>query len=381
MPVFDWDDDKDPLDGFDTEPTPEPPKAAVAPPRRIPAVPAAPPPKQTPAQIDKAIMDRAKHLLHVDEVVEEIEESADVDADSMSEAEWRLEKAQFYRAVISSQLLSSDHPAAVEVETELQAWARNQMEVLLGLRDKQTAAVVTDMKVRETLDEVQKRIYALENGNLGFTDDETAALKAVAARLLAKSAPTPAAEPTKASPPKPLDPIKPAAVQRQTSVTPAATPPRPARPAGRGRPRKNPCSICGQMECGHKANQTKIPAGAQVEKTAPQDTFQGVKVQIIDGQRIVDMPNGVRYKLERRAVQYRDGTIKEEDVPRELSRPVFNAGALPYPSEQEAMNMAAVEGAMSERKIQSNPLLQKIVSAAQTGPERESYVPTPPQRK
>jgi len=135
------------------------------------------------------------------------------------------------------------------------------------------------------------------------------------------------------------------------------------------------------MVCDHKSNQTKIPEGSKVVKTPTADTFQGMPIQIIDGKRIVDMPNGVRYRLDRRNVQYKDGTVKEEDIPVELAKPKTSPLAMPYPSEQEAMALAAVEGAQSEGRIQRSAIFSKLVDAAQKAPDRESYIPQPPARK
>jgi hypothetical protein len=322
--------------------------------------------------------------MNVEAAMEELEESAGVDADKLTEAEWRLEKAQFYRAVINSQLLSSDHPAAVEVEKELQAWAVEQMEILLGIR---AVDGLENNKFASKLAELEDRFLRTGKVEQPFTEDETAALKAVAARVLGgkpapqqtvQQAPAPAVAPVVAPQ------VKPATPKVQTAIKPVQTPPRVQTSTSRrsaGRPRVNPCKICNQMECDHKANQGKIPEGTKVEKVQETSEFQGVPIQIIDGKKIVDMPNGVRYRLDLRQVQYRDGTVKEEYVPAEITKPIKPPQAKPYPSEQEAMNLAAVEGAQSEGRIQQSPIFAKIVDAAQKAPDRESYIPQPPPRK
>jgi hypothetical protein len=382
MPGFDW-DDNDPLEGLDTgEPDPAPAVTFPAVTPLQPKVPFIPKPilsKGQPMPLKVNPESLAKAMADFDE------ESAEVDADQLSEAEWRLEKAQYYRAVINSQLLSSGHPAAVEVETELQGWAKNQMEVLLGIKSNHTPSSIA-------LTGLETRIANLEGTlisqpNLVFTDDEAAALKAVAARVLSKpgaGAPTPPPTAPKQveQAPRPIPAkVNPVNAKPQAAITPVQTPGKPSRPAGRGRPRKNPCAICGQMECGHKSNQTKIPQGVPVVKAPLSDTFQGMEIKIVDGKRIVDMPNGVRYRLDRRPVQYKDGTIKEEDIPTELAKPKVSPMAIPYPSEQEAMALAAVEGAQSEGRIQRSAIFAKIVDAAQKAPDRESYIPQPPPRK
>jgi hypothetical protein len=318
--------------------------------------------------------------------MEEMEESADTNVDKLTEAEWRLEKAQFYRAVINSQLLSSDHPAAVEVEKELQSWAVEQMEILLGIR---AVDGINNNKFASKLAELEDRFLRNTPTVISmFTDDETSALKAVAARVLGgkpgntppQTAPVPVVAPAA------IPQVTPATPKVQTAIKPVQTPPRVQTSTSRkpaGRPRVNPCKICGQMECGHKVNQTKIPENTRIEKVAPSDTFQGMPIQIIEGQKIVDMPNGVRYRLDLRNVQYKDGSVKEELIPTELARPKISSKAKPYPSEQEAMNLAAVEGAQSEGRIQQSAIFAKIVDAAQKAPEREAYVPqdTRPRRR
>ena len=372
MPGFNWDDIKDdPMaDGFDPEPEPAP----VPGPFQRPTAPAIPKP---------AIFKAPPKPMNVEAALEEMEESAGADVDKLTEAEWRLEKAQFYRAVINSQLLSSEHPAAIEVEKELQSWAVEQMEILLGIRA--VDGVVTN-KFASKLAELEDR-FLRTAVHKTFSPDEEAALKAVAARVLGnKPAPHDLAVQQAPAVAKvsPIPQVKPAIAKVQTAIRPVATPPRVQTSMARkpaGRPRVNPCKLCGLMDCGHKVNQTKIPEGAKIEQVASSDTFQGVQIKIVDGKRVVDMPNGVRYRLDRRKVQYKDGVIKEEDIPTELAVAKVNSRALPYPSEQEAMALAAVEGAQSEGRIQQSAIFAKIVDAAQKAPDRESYIPQPPPRK
>jgi hypothetical protein len=351
---FNWNnqDEPDLLEGFDTDPEPTPPPAPavarpVEPPRQI--VPKGNPKKEP--EMDLGVAD------------DWVEESPEKGAGDYTEAEWRLEKAQFYRAIIGNQLLSSNHPAAIEVEKELQEWAHRKFENLLGIGS------------------VDKPVPA---PNLPFNEEEIDALKAVAAKVLRKSEQAPATvAPVVASPPKPTTSPVPA-------VRPVATPPKaavqPVKPREEqrannrgGRPRKNPCRICGQMECEHKQRAPKVTEDTPVVQTPMADSFQGVKVQVVNGQRIVDMPNGVRYRLDRRKVQYKDGTIKEEDIPVELGRP--QQGGNPYPSEQEAMALAVAESANNERRVQASPIFQKLVDAAIKAPEREPYIPQPPSKR
>ena len=373
MPGFNWDDIKDdPMaDGFDPEPEPAP----------VPVVSVRNKPNE-PAKMTLTMPAPKAQPMNVEAALEEMEESAGASVDKLTEAEWRLEKAQFYRAVINSQLLSSEHPAAIEVEKELQSWAVEQMEILLGIR---AVDGVATNKFASKLAELEDRFLRTPILKT-FSPDEEAALKAVAARVLGnKPAPQPAIQQAPAAVKiSPIPQVKPAVAKVQTAIRPVATPPRVQTSMARkpaGRPRVNPCKLCGLMDCGHKVNQTKIPEGAKIEQVASSDTFQGVQIKIVDGKRVVDMPNGVRYRLDRRKVQYKDGVIKEEDIPTELAVAKINSRALPYPSEQEAMALAAVEGAQSEGRIQQSAIFAKIVDAAQKAPDRESYIPQPPPRK
>lgn len=374
MPGFNWDDIKDdPMaDGFDPEPEPAP----------VPVVSVRNKPNEPPKMALTMPAPKAQPM-NVEAALEEMEESAGANVDKLTEAEWRLEKAQFYRAVINSQLLSSEHPAAVEVEKELQSWAVEQMEILLGIRTVEGGAT------QSTLNGLETRISNIEqeprSRNLQFTDSEAEALKAVAARVLGGKVSQPAVQQAPAvAKVSPIPQVKPAVAKVQTTIKPVATPPRVQTSTARkpaGRPRINPCKLCGLMDCGHKVNQTKIPEGASVLKADPTDTFQGMPIKIVDGKKIVDMPNGVRYRLDLRKVQYKDGTIKEEYIPTELALAKVHSPAQPYPSEQEAMALAAVEGAQSEGRIQQSAIFAKIVDAAQKAPDRESYIPQPPPRK
>jgi hypothetical protein len=356
-PTFKWDDEAaDPLDGFDTdpEPTPEPPKP------KLPVV------KSKPmAQPSK-----------VAEIIDELEESPD--PAELSEAEWRLEKAGYYRAVINSQLLSSDHAAAVEVEVELQKWAKEQLETLLGLR---TAGAISEPRT------------IVESS---FNPEETAILKQLASRALDRQAQNlaPAQTPA-AAPVKTPTPVQPAIAKPKAQVTPVEE---QGNRRGRGRPRTNPCRICGKMECEHKRTKTPQTQNAQPHKAQVQtsgEMYEGLPIQFMpDGTRFVESPDGRKYRLDLRQVTHKKtGEVREAYIPVELSRPQVALGGKPYPSEQEVMQMAAMEaeknsGAMSSLTaatgVTGRPTKftgTDLINAAMGAPERESYIPEPPPGK
>lgn len=322
MPQFDWDEGSDTLDGYDTESSPE----------------------DTAQQPTTASRD-----IDTSRVLDEVEESSP--KFTGTEAEWRLEKAQFYRAVINSRLLSSNHPAAVEVEEELQDWAKNQLETLLGIKAQATVAEVSSP----------------------FTEDETAALKALAAKVLNR----PAVQSTPAPQAKPAPAVTPVAAKPIPQVRKVNTPAEPeVVKRGRGRPRKNPCRECGKMECEHRTRPPKNePQPVSVEK------WQGMEIKTLpDGTKYVDSNNGKRYRLDLRTVTHRQtGETRQAYVPVELS--VVQQGAVPYPSEQEAINLAAAEAAQNTSRVQSSRAMNTILDLAMKAPEKEPYIPTPPERK
>jgi len=379
MAEFKWDEDApDPLDGFDTDPEPEPQPVVASNP--------APAYKQKP-QLPKVAPKPNK----VAEVIEELEDSPD--PAELTEAEWRLEKAGFYRAVINSQLLSSDHPAAVEVEEELQEWARGQLETLLGIR---TPAGIPTAKV----------VYESP-----FNAEEIDILRALAVRALGRqNAPAPTPAPAQNKNPTPVA-IQPATAKMQPTVRAVEANREEVRRTekrGRGRPRKNPCRICGQMECEHKrtapvpqAQQAAPAKAAQRPQPKPSaapvsgETYDGVPIQVMDdGTKFIETKDGRKYKLDLRQMTHKEtGEVRMAYVPIELSQIVKPPSAKPYPSDAEAMQLASMEadknsGAMARLTASTGaagvPMRfsgADLVKAAMAAPERESYIPEPPPRK
>lgn len=346
MPGFDWGEgteDHDPLDGYDTDPNPSPEVVQQA--RTVT-------PKQVAARAAQAVQ----------ELTQPQEEES-----KYSEAEWRLEKAQFYRAILGNQLLGSDHPAAIEVEHELQDWAHEQLEVLLGMKQPGV---------------VQTQIAPVSQ----FNETEVEALKLLAARVIGKTqAPSPV------EPPKPVIPqpvVTPVRRPVERTVKPIQTEPQGR---GRGRPRKYPCKQCGKMECEHKVKPNQQPTKPQESPTG--EYFSGQPVGILpDGTKYIDAPNGIRYRLDKRIVTDAKGKEKEIIFPRELKSNIPKSpNAKPYPSEQEVMAIAAQEASANLNRVNKSAIAnirgvgtvtgQSVIQAALAAPEREEYIPTPPKRK
>lgn len=369
QPGFDWEEEDPMASGFEdeeAEPTPPPP-----------------PPKPLPGKAGKPMKPAPKVNAAVAQTLNELEESPD--PAELSEAEWRLEKAGFYRNVMNSQLLSSDHPAAIEVERELQEWAQGRLEQLLG--------------IKPTTEPKNQAIQAPVE--LPFSPDEVDVLKALASKALARAA-------GQAMPP-PVQSLPAAPAKPKPVITPVAIPPKPAAitpvavaegKRGRGRPRK-PCRICGELACEHKRvpapAQAQTAPGAQPRPQQPQgpvsgEMYDGVPIQLMpDGTKYIDAPNGRRYKLEVRTVTHKEtGEQRQAYMPIELSKPP-DPQAKPFPSDQEAMMMAAAEATKNLQAVQGITAVsavsgQKItgatlIKAAMEAPEREEYVPTPPQGK
>jgi len=218
--------------------------------------------------------------------------------ESLSEVEFRLEKAQCYKMLINHQLLSADSRAAEEVEVEVQEFVRKQLGRLMGMTSEPT------------------------NEGPVFTNDEAAALRAVANKVLGKPTLVSSSIPT----------LTPAPAPKAARVTPAPVPAGEIK-RGRGRPRKYPCQNCGKIACECKTvAETKAP----VKK--PQFTIETLP----DGTRIKHVGNR-RYKLVRRPVMYKDGTTGEEDIEMDVTPRPKPPQARPYPTEQQVATLAESE--------------------------------------
>lgn len=357
---FNWEED-DTMDGYDTEPV---------------RMPIASPPAQAAAA--KVVGD----VLRPPPVASPTAPEPPPE-EELSEVEKRLEKAQYYRAILNSQLLASDSPLALEVEAELQMWARAQLEKLMGLKPMDPGAYASSVD--------RKDVFAIIKENYQFSEEEVAALKLLAGKVLAASQKPSAVEPgTFSGPPKSASkaPVIPTAAtpapvpQTTPAVKPVVTSPTP----NRGRPRRKPCRVCGQLgDCEHaaRANRNIPPAAAP----AAEIQVDGVRYEIDPqtGFRIAFLPDGRRYRLEKRMVQLKDGTMREEEIPRELKviapGPKYSSVAELQAAQNVANTQAAVEAQTTDMKIARNPLMQAVVSRAMAAPDREAYIPEDPRKK
>lgn len=98
---------------------------------------------------------------NVDEVLSSMDTSEEVD-EHFSEVEKRLETAQYYRMLLNDTLFSNASEAARVVEREIRDFVRTRLHVLLGLKNE-----VSPVKSM-------------------FSDEEVAALKALAAKVMGK---------------------------------------------------------------------------------------------------------------------------------------------------------------------------------------------------
>ncbi len=116
----------------------------------------------------------------------------------------RLDLASAYNALLKRGVFSDGTPATDKVEKEVQGFVRERLEVLMGVRQEQSAAPVSV-----------------------FSDEEVAALKAFAARLKGPpAAPAPAPAPV-STPPRPT--VKPVVAAPKPAVKPPA--PKPPAPS------------------------------------------------------------------------------------------------------------------------------------------------------
>jgi hypothetical protein len=252
------------------------------------------------------------------------------DYEQMSDVEYRLEKAQCYKLLINHNLLNSDAPPAVEVEREVQDFIRQKMAELMGISAPQQLSE--------------------------FEPDEVAALKALAAKVLHRAPPA----------------------QMPTSVTPAAIKqPQPlaVRPVEvrrpRGRPRKNPCPICGEMICICKKLPQPVTTGTVEHKGPPvklasqgKPTEPWIETQP-DGTRIKHVGNR-HFKLVPRPFLKKDGTTAIEDVEVELLKP--QVGPTPWPTEHQIAIKAQAEA--DANLGAAGPLVKQAVDVWMQTPHR-----------
>lgn len=350
---FAWDEEANPMEGYDTEE-----EEAPAPP------PVSPPPPARPVLPRPAVAKPSPNL-----VTETLEELEDPQPDEFSEAERRLAKAGFYRDVMNNQLLSSEHPCAIEVEAELQAWAKERLEQLLGIRAEPKAAAKQEVVAK-----------------LPFSQEQVDALKLLADKVLNKTTqpptqPAPAAPtqptvvPVKTAPAaavKPVPSAKPAPAPRRAPAPGPQIAPQPQPTRGRGRPRKD---------------------GTGKNDPTTGEMYDGLPIKLMpDGTKYVDSANGRRYKLEPREVVHKQtGERRIAYMPIELSK--REPPPKPYPSEAEVEQMAAQEAAKNTSAAQAMTAVvnvggvpQKItgnalIQAAMNAPEKEEYIPEDPRKK
>jgi hypothetical protein len=93
----------------------------------------------------------------VDDLFEEDSPADELDA-QMSEVERRLEKAQYYRVLISQSLFEVDSDVGAEVEAEVREFVRNRMSVLVGASPERTAAESFSTEEIRVLKEVASKL-------------------------------------------------------------------------------------------------------------------------------------------------------------------------------------------------------------------------------
>lgn len=100
------------------------------------------------------------------EVLRDMEESLSPESNEdpeLADVDLRLEVADYYRAILNHDFFSTESKAGEMVDREIRSFIRERLEVLLGLRDPRQPQVV-----------------------MPFEEDEIAALKALAAKVLQK---------------------------------------------------------------------------------------------------------------------------------------------------------------------------------------------------
>ena len=313
-------DESDALDGLDAEVAPEDAKWLTEDRKRLAQIAAAEVPQKAKESVkQQPVMDRdTLGMIGLNDF------DLPEEDDQLSEVEFRLEKAQCYKMLINHQLLSGDTEAAKEVEVEVQDFVRERLGDLMGMsKPAQGPAPVSEPI---------------------FSDDEVAALKAVASKVLGRPAivaPAPQSTPQRAPVPAP--------VPRPAAVMPAPSPMAPVK-RGRGRPRKYPIEATPQAE----------PVKAEAK---PKPVDGSIEV-LPDGTRIRVVGNR-RYKLVKKPVLYKDGTVGEEEFEFDATPRQKPAGAKPYPSEAEVAALATTEAAVISSQRSNLVKAATAVSIAQ----------------
>lgn len=193
---------------------------------------------QNPAPVDDVVSDGYGTEEQEEEVVEEVAaaeepyyEEDDEEGEPMSEVEVRLSMSQYYKLILQGDLFSGveNDPVAEAVEKEFQDFARERLEILLGMRAPKAKVVAQE---------------------LPFSSSEIEVLRTIAQGVLRKQgSPPPPAQPAvvKAEVPKPqLPAVRQIAVQAPRMVAKprpvqAAVKEEPVVPVihrrGRGRPK------------------------------------------------------------------------------------------------------------------------------------------------
>lgn len=168
-------------------------------------------------------------------------ETSDADIDEeLAEAEKRLAKAAYYKAIVRSGVIEDDGtPQAAEVNDEARKWARQRMAVLVGIAAPQPVAA--------------------PQAPPQFNDREVVALKKVAEKVLASMGERPADPVVKMQAAPAVPTVKKVAASAPPKAPKTPVPPAPKAPAGKtGKPKTKsqlPKTASGQIDY------AKIPSG------------------------------------------------------------------------------------------------------------------------
>lgn len=228
--------------------------------------------------MDQFDLEEDRDSSEVEEFIDSLEQSPAAEEDEedfdLSDVELRLSVADYYRAILNQQFFQQKTEAAKVVNRQVRNFIREQLEILLGLRDGvvgQSSPVFTD---RQT--EVLKLLGDLEN-------DQIDALMSVLAKLTKKPS---------------LVDVKPPPVRTQPELRQTKAPVTKPKKAKATQSKQSP-----------KAAPVSVKQPAPTPK-APQDgpVLIGPDEEWVEGAIMVD---GVkRFKIERNAF----GTLFKRDV-------------------------------------------------------------------
>lgn len=267
------------------------------------------------------------------------QEEPEVDIE-LSEVERRLAKAQLYKQMISGSLFDSSGEIVEEVEQEFHAFARNQLQLLMGLSVKEeTPPLFTEEEVsvlRYLVESVKTR---LETQKAKPTTKQSQTVKS---QKPAVEQPKPV---TKTAAVKQESPKKP---QLKTRAVPEEVPTNKKAPTTKPQPKKP------TPEIKLPPKLTVPPDGAEIEEGGSKFRIKHVemldvdKYGIMDGSKIRKLPDQGTCLLSNGIQVAKQGSTVIEVLRTALTPVVEVPGRVPFPTREQ---MTSITKSMSQAQV------------------------------